>query len=63
MGAHSAAMAENPYAMRLDDLEARVRVPVTEQAAVQPVQVVTTDLDWCAGHTAAGGGGDGGGCD
>jgi len=56
-------MAENPYAMRLDDLEARVRVPVTEQAAVQPVQVVTTDLDWCAGHTAAGGGGDDGGCD
>ena len=48
--------------MRLEDFEARIRVPVTEQAQVQPVQAVTTELDWCAGNVPDGDGGDGG-CD
>jgi hypothetical protein len=56
-------MAENPYAMRLEDVEARVRVPVADQVAAQPVQLVTTDLDWCAGDLPAADGRDGGGCD
>ena len=55
-------MAESPYAVRLDDLEARVRVPVSEQCTVEPAQPATTGLDWCAG-SLVGDGGDGGGCD
>jgi len=56
-------MAENPYAVRLEDFEARVRVPLAEQVAAQPVQLVTTDLDWRAGDLPAADGGDAGGCD
>ena len=56
-------MAENPYEMPLAEFEARFRVPVAEQVAVQPVQAVTTDLDWCAGTLPAGDGGDADGCD
>ena len=56
-------MAENPYAMPLAEFEARVRAPAAEQVAVQPVQTVMTDLDWCASDLPAGDGGDAGGCD
>jgi hypothetical protein len=63
LSAHPSAMAENPYAVRLEDFEARVRVPVTEQVVAQPVQVAPTDLDWGSGNLPVGDGGDGGGCD
>ena len=56
-------MAENPYAMRLEQFDARVRVPAADQVADQPVQPVTTDLDWSAGNLPVGDGGDGGDCD
>ena len=55
-------MAESPYEMPLAEFEARFRVPVSEQVAVQPVQLVTTDLDWCADNVPLGDGGDAG-CD
>ena len=61
--AHHAAMAENPYAMPLQEFEARMRVPVSEQSASQPVPAGTTDLDWGDGHLPPGGGGADGGCD
>jgi hypothetical protein len=56
-------VAENRYAMPLAEFESRVRVPAAEQVAVQPVQSLTTDLDWCAGDLPAGDGGDAGDCD
>ena len=59
-------MTDSPYAMQLEEFEARFRVPVAEQSEVQPLPSATTDLDWCAGHLPAGGdgdAGDGGGCD
>ena len=56
-------MAENPYAMPLQDFEARFRVPVADQAEVQPLPPATTGLDWGDGHLPAGDGGADGGCD
>jgi hypothetical protein len=56
-------MAESPYAMPLEEFAARFRVPVAEQSEVQPVSMVTTGLDWCAGNVPLGGGGEADGCD
>jgi hypothetical protein len=53
-------MAESPYTMRLEEFEARFRVPVAEQGEVQ---AVTTDLDWSAGNLPVADAGDGAGCD
>ena len=53
-------MAENAYTMRLEEFEARFRVPVSEQSEIQPVPAATTELDWGDGHLPAGDGGTGG---
>jgi hypothetical protein len=55
-------MAESPYALALEEFEARFRVPVSEQSEVQPVPPATTGLDWGDCHLPVGDGGDGG-CD
>jgi hypothetical protein len=56
-------MAENPYSMPLREFEARFRVPVAEQAEVQPLPPATTGLDWGGGDLPSGEGGGVGGCD
>ena len=52
-------MAENAYTMRLEEFEARFRVPVSEQSEIQPVPASMTELDWSDCHLAAGDGGCG----
>ena len=56
-------MAESGYAITLQEFEARMRLPVSEQSAMQPVPHGTTDLDWGDGHLPLGGGGAVDGCD
>ena len=47
-------MAENQYAMPLEEFEARLRVPVSEQSEIQPVPASMTELDWSDCHLPAG---------
>jgi hypothetical protein len=56
-------MAENPYSMPLPEFEARSRVPVGEQAEVQPLPAATTGLDWGSGCLPVGDGGADADCD
>jgi hypothetical protein len=57
-------MAESPYALPLEEFQARYRVPAGEQSEVQPLPAATTGLDWGDAHLPAGEGGGGvDGCD
>ena len=51
-------MAENPYAISVDDLVAAVRVPVADQVAEQPELRPVHDSWWGPGPYADGMSGD-----
>ena len=50
-------MAENPYAIPVEELVARARVPVVDQAELQP-EPQQPPADWSTGVAAYGDGGD-----